>query len=95
MKLAEKTLLELAPHTVKKEQYLKLHKELVRVRRAWNTLEQKRELDSTPPTTNTVADTPEHPEHSLKGCQCPKGSDIRFCLGVNSPPITNERKNEI
>lgn len=43
MKAAEKALLSLAPFTDKKDHYLKLHKQLVKARKAWNKLEQKRE----------------------------------------------------
>ena len=30
--------------------------------------------------------------HNLKGCQCPKGSDIRFCLGVSEREVIFRNK---
>ncbi len=27
----------------------------------------------------------QEPEHKLKGCKCPEGSDVRFCLGEQEP----------
>lgn len=30
--------------------------------------------------------------HNLKGCQCPKGSDIRFCLGKEAVPSWEDNK---
>ena len=32
--------------------------------------------------------------HNLKGCRCPKGSDIRFCLGESMDKIKKEIKFE-
>lgn len=33
--------------------------------------------------------------HNLKGCRCPEGSDIRFCLGEEPKPTTTiELTNE-